>query len=374
MIVLEEVLPELMSHRSEQSVSIYMPMDLDAVAAQKNPIRLKNLLKEAADLIESSARPSPLTVLEEQIARPDFWTERTPGLAMFHSPALTRVLRLSLAPEPLVVVADRFHVKPLIALLSEASRFHVLALSQASTRLLEVDRDALRRIGTTEIPASLHATMPADPGETQLQFHSGGRRTALYHGHGAGEHRRAEDVRRFLTAVDTGLANVRGSPLVLAGVSELTAAFRSLSSHPQIAGETIEGNVDALSDQELRVRAYPLAEPELRRAGSRALERFESLLGSDLTTIRIEEIVRAATAGRVDALFITKGEQLWGTYEAASVSIRLEETQTACNEDLLDLAAIGTFESGGSVFLLEADQMPIEGAVAAAILRYSTRA
>jgi hypothetical protein len=47
-----------------------------------------------------------------------------------------------------VVVTDRFHIKPLLPLLSGDGRFYVLALSQSEVRLLQGTRYSVSAEGT----------------------------------------------------------------------------------------------------------------------------------------------------------------------------------------------------------------------------------
>ena len=55
----------------------------------------------------------------------DFWQQQSDGLAMFLAPELFRHYRLPLSFEELVVVTDRFHLKPLMPLLSDDGQYFV---------------------------------------------------------------------------------------------------------------------------------------------------------------------------------------------------------------------------------------------------------
>lgn len=359
-------------HRASPSVSIYMPMVMGGPGVQENPIRFKNLLKKAEELVGDGAS-GLLKPLEELVSDRDFWEERSPGLAVFHSPKLTKILRLPVAAQPIAAVEGRFHLKPLLAMVAEPGRFYVLALSQNATRLLEVTREQVTRIDDDEIPDSLDATLPIQFADKQLQYHSDGEGAPRYHGQGAGEGREAEDDRRFLAAVDDGLRKVvrdRDAPVVLAGVSELTAMFRELSDHPHIADGSVEGNVEALSDQALTERAYPVAEPALRQSRHRARARVDELAHTDRVAVGMEDVLRASFDGLVEVLFVTDGQRVWGNFDPGSRKVTVEDGQSDENVDLTDLAALRTYEQGGSVYMVEAAEMPKDTTPAVAILRY----
>lgn len=366
-------LDELVMHRAKASVTIYMPMELASVDSQANRIRFKNLVKRAAELADSADEAPSLGTLEGLLEKESVWRDPAAGLACFYSPLGVRALRLPIAPEPLAVVADRFHLRPLLSIVGEPGRFYVLAISRNATRLLEVNRDQVRRVEAPEMPDSIDATLPAEEHGKQLQYHSSGGDAAIYHGQGAGEHREAEDVRRFLAGADVGLRKAvpdGESPLVLAGVTELTSMFRELGQHRNTASQSVEGNVDRVSDIALAEQARPFADVSLRMARLRAIERIEELSHTDQVVTALEHVVPAAVEGRVDTLFIAKDDRCWGSFDARTRRTTIDAKQSETNVDLLDLAAVRTFDQGGAVFIVDAPEMPELGTHAAALLRY----
>jgi hypothetical protein len=74
--------------------------------------------------------------------------------------------------EELVFVANRFHLKPLIPLLTEESGFYVLALSQNEIRLLEGNRYCAWEVELEHVPTSLAEATGYDEPERELQFRS----------------------------------------------------------------------------------------------------------------------------------------------------------------------------------------------------------
>lgn len=374
---LQQHLPELIAHRAERSISMYLPMASARDALGNTSVRFKNLLKDVRGLLDVDTTSALLAPLDELARAPGaaewLWRGREPGLAVFHSERGTGVYKLPIEVEPLVVVEDRFHLKPLLGLLGQPHRFHVLALSRNETRLLEADRWGVTQITDERIPPSLAATTPEVEGGKRLQMHSGPGHSAVFHGQGAGEHRADEDLRRFLTAVDAGVQKVlrgRHAPLVLAGVAELTARFRGMSTHPFLVEGTIDGNVEGRSAADLRERAAALVMPLLRDGRRRAWNRVAGLRHTKRVTSSVERIVCAALDGRVATLFLQKGERRWGRFDGDTRSVSFDGRQTKHNEDLLDLAAIETAGRGGDVFLVEPADMPLTDEPAAAMLRY----
>ena len=71
----------------------------------------------------------------------EFWRFQAHGLAVLATPENVRTFRVPNALQPLVMVADRFHLKPLIRAISFPHSCYVLALAQRSVRVIEVSPD-----------------------------------------------------------------------------------------------------------------------------------------------------------------------------------------------------------------------------------------
>ncbi len=76
----------------------------------------------------------------------DFWNHTLDGLAVLGARGLFRVYTLQRPVAELAVVADRFHVKPLVRFLQSAGRYHVLGLSRTEIKLFQGNRDGLDEI------------------------------------------------------------------------------------------------------------------------------------------------------------------------------------------------------------------------------------
>src|SRR5579863_4031164 len=87
------------------------------------------------------------------------------------------------------------------------------------------------------------------------------------------------------------------------------------------------------------------------------LERFDKEVGTGHASTDLREIVRAASAGRVERLFLL---------ESGAAGAAIEDAA-----DLLDTAAVQTLRHGGGVRTLPATSMP-SGAAICAIFRYAS--
>jgi hypothetical protein len=379
-----EELTKLMNSHGEPCVSIYMPAHRIPDEARQDPIRFKNLLKEAEErLIRTGLREAegrkflePLRKLQEDSA---FWQSQADGLAIFLSPDLFHHLRLPARFDELVVVADRFHVKPLIPLFAQDRSFWILALSQNEIRLFEADRFHAWETELETVPGSLGEALKYDQPESQLQFHTKtpgggalGKRPAIFHGHGVGIDESKDNLRRYFLQIERGLQEVlrvERAPLVLAGVEYLLAIYREVNTYQHLLPEGVTGNPEGLGPEELHARAWEIVEPRFLKEREEVISQYRQLAGTGRTSGEIREILPAAFQGRVDKLLVAVGIQVWGNFDSHSKEVRLSGEPGAGSQDLLDLAAVQTLLKGGKVFVVEPGEVPGESPIVA-LYRY----
>jgi hypothetical protein len=199
-IVTREDLKQLVERQEGPCVSIYQPAHRAGPDtrsyAQQDPVRFKNLLREAEQRLRAGGVSTPAAAELLQSSRrllddPVFWQYQADGLAVFVAQGAMRTFRVPVGFEELVVVAPSFHIKPLLPLLTGDGLFYVLALSQNEVRLLAGTRDHMGEVELPGAPRSLAEALRYDDPERQLQFHTGtpgggDRRAAMFHGQGTG--------------------------------------------------------------------------------------------------------------------------------------------------------------------------------------------
>jgi hypothetical protein len=373
----------LMAERAKYCVSLYLPTHRAGADTQQDPIRFKNLVRQAEERLSINGlrRSESERILEpaQQLLEDDgFWEHQGDGLAVFLSPEMSRSYRLPYRFSELVVVTDRFHIKPLLTLLSGDGRFYILALSQKQVRLLQGTRHSVGEVNLASVPKSLAEALGAEEHEKQLQFHTAVRGApAIFHGHGSAgdESEHKKDLLRYFKRIDKGLQDLvcaERVPLVLAGVDYLLPIYREANTCAELIDEGIVGNPDGLSAQELHERAWAVVEPYFARAQQRAAAQYDDLRGTERASSELEKIVPAAFHGRVDSLFVAVGLQQWGQFDPDSGQVKLHDSREPGDQDLLDLAAVETLAHGGNVYAVSPDQVPSSppGSPAAAVFRY----
>jgi hypothetical protein len=378
----KEELKTLVGKPAVPCISIYMPTHRVFPEMKQDPIRFKNLLREAEERLNALGLRSPnakklLKPARDLIRDTFFWRHQADGLATFISSDVFYHYRLPLKFDQLLVVSDRFHIKPLLPLFSHDGRFYILALSQNDVRLFQCTRYSVMEVKLENIPRSLSEALKYDDPEKQLQFHTrapmaGGERAAMFHGQGVGKDDTKENILRFFHLLDRGMYASLGkesTPLVLAGVDYLLPIYRQANSYPHLMEQGIAGNPEGLKGEDLHDQAWRVVQPYFRNAMEKAVASYRQLAGSGRTSNNLNEIVPGAYEGRVDILFVALGVQHWGVFDSKTRQVHLHHAPEPGDEDVLDFAAAHTYLNGGTVYGLEPEEMPDEMPLAA-VFRY----
>lgn len=380
-ITLDQLRQAVIERHHGLCISLYMPVYRAGRETEQNPIRFKNLLRQAEEqLLGKGVRPAlirellkaPQSLFQDQA----FWLRQSDGLAVFFSEDFFQCFRLPIEFAELVVISDRFHVKPLLPFLTADGTFFVLAVSQNQLRVFEGTRYTIHEIEMEGIPRSLAETLPEGFLEKQLQFHTGtqsvsGSRSAIFHGHDMGNEIKNR-LRQWFRTIDAKVRAVlprSEAPLVLAGVDTLYSLYREVNTYAHFMDEWIAGNPEGTKIEELHQKAWAIVEPEFKKNREAARTRYQHLAGTGQTTTNVAEAAVAAHHGRIEVLFVSVGVQLWGRYDQEKDGIDLHETPEPGDGDLLDLTAIHTLINGGIVYAVSPDEVP-EKAYLAAVLRY----
>ncbi|MBI1899143.1 MAG: hypothetical protein HYZ57_21515 [Acidobacteria bacterium] len=358
-------------------VSIYMPEHrTDGPELRQNPVRFKNLLRQAEQ--ELSGRAGQAAVLQparELTGKFDFWVHPGDGLAVFAAPdGFFRTYHLPARFEEIVRVNDRFYIAPLLQTCVADGSFHILAISQNKVRLFFSTRYHTREAPLpASAPKSLAEAMKFDDPEKRadhLRANPSGK--PMFHGHNTQEGDGKIALWEYFRQVDNGVRTVlRGErgPLVFAGVEFLFPIYKDANTYPNLIDDIVAGNPDELSGDELRGKAFPVIEPHLMKKMHDDAGRYGELAAIGRASRVLEDIVTAASGGRVDALFIANGIHQWGVLHPDSGKVRVHHRPKPGDEDLVDVAALQTILHGGRVYSIDRDSMPVDAAVAA-VYRY----
>ncbi|MGK2947242.1 MAG: hypothetical protein ACSLFP_01590 [Acidimicrobiales bacterium] len=336
-------------------ISVLMPTHRHGPETLQGPVRLRNLIDEAAralaDLHDVEVDADELlTPMRALVDDADFWQHQGDGLALFSGRGHFSRFRLPLELIEEVHVGSSFRVAPITPMLSGDGRFFLLALSQSSVRLFVASRHRIAELDLGAIPASMEEALVHEDPEKQLQMRSGPvSSTAAYHGHGIGDEVDKAAVGRFVRAVATGLEQHLGStdqPVVLASVGYYLPMLRAATSL-SVVDAVVEGNPEHRSAEDLHAAAWPLVEPSFAEQGDGHRHRYGDAKGTGMAVAEIGEVSAAAAEGRVDTLFVAPA---------------------ADRDPRIDRAVLDTLTRRGHVVAVD---LPVDGdGPLAALLRY----
>jgi len=370
-----------LGRHSDWCVSLFMPTHRAGREMEQDPIRFKNLLREAEErLTAKGLRPSEVQELLKEPRRllqdRGFWQGQSDGLAVFFSADRLHFFRLPMAFEELAVVSHRFHVKPLLPILTSDGTFYILGLSQNQLRLLEGTRHSVDEIDLENVPQNLSEAFPDAFPEKELQFHTGtssgsGNRPAMFHGHDISNDIKNRIMQWFRMTDKQlrGFLSDGQSPMVLAGVDTLFPLYKEVNTYPHLMDEGIPGNPEGMTPKDLHQKAWAIVEPVFKEEREAGYDRYRQLAGTGQTTTDVTEAVLAAYHGRINVLFVALGVQVWGRFDSENDRVYVHDSPEPGDDDLLDLTAIQTLIKGGTVYAVSPEEVP-DHAVLAASLRY----
>ena len=354
------------------TVSIYLATEPAEHDRRAPDARLRILIEQADERLERRGlalrtRGAILQPLRQLAAEADFARHRDPCLALFvrwapapdaEAPeaALTTIPLPWLRPDAVVVGPD-FHIKPLLPLLAVNRRFNILALSKQDVRLLSATPFDWTDVPLEVLPLEAQAELdsrPAADADTEDEA-----RKALM----------VADPRRIATAVKAALGD-DPAPVVLVADPHVAGHFAKHAQLRTLHPAVLHLNPFSIAAGELHAKVIELMRPELAAELDGVLDQVNARLGTAEPTvaIRLEEILGAASEGRVDAVVVAEDETLWGRFEPGQ-ALAAHGTPGPDDEDLLNQAALLALRNGGRAFAVPRERLPRQ-VPAAATLRF----
>jgi Bacterial archaeo-eukaryotic release factor family 11 len=373
--------------KGETCVSLYLPTSPLGDNAKLNRTAFKDIAKEAlSQLKEAGADKKKIAVFEgqfEHLAGPEhdvqdedkirklqrakpnpiesFWHYQGNGLAVLATVGKMRMFRLPDRPKPLAEVADRFHLTPLIRVMTSPHDVFVLALAEESVRLVHAFVNfPPERLQVPDLPGN------AEEATRRPSFHVRAPRRRLQNLEGE-KVLLHQYVRKVEHAISSVLAG-RNAPLVLAAEEPLASMFRSVNTHPRLADEMIEGNPGLTTDAELEDAAIPILDRLYCRELKAVIALYDELKPRRATT-DVSYAAHAATAGAVEQLLVDLDAVIPGLVSDIDGSVTYSASDDAETYSVVDEVARRALYTGARVMGARKEELP-DRAPLTAILRY----
>lgn len=223
----------LATERMPIAVSIYLPTTPVSKETAGDRIALKNMIRTAVEQLVAAGKDKrdieAVEGLLEDIEDDDsFWSHQAHSLAIFATPAGVRTFRVPNALSPLVEVADRFFLKPLLRTVTFPNSAYVLALAEGSVRVLEISPDL--PVSVVKVP-----DLPKDAASALGVSSMGVRTQSRRSDSASGQRGRLTTFCRIVDRALRGLLAGHHVPLFLVADPALGAIYRTVNSYPHLA-------------------------------------------------------------------------------------------------------------------------------------------
>lgn len=365
----------LIAHDAAPCVSIYLPTHRGGGPDDRQ--RYSGLVRRARELLATAYTPAQIDAVcapLEGLAKDDVWTNALDGLAVFRSKDFSVYYRLPLTFTETCVVADSFHIRPLLRYLQSNERYFLLNLSQGRTSFFKGSSHGLGPVDLSSLPRSLAEAVGIKTNQRQMNFHTGAgshSHTAVYQGSGHEDSARDEELQQFLRRVDKALWEIlrdESAPLLVAATPKIAAAFQSISRYPHLLHDYVSGNFANAKLDDLHARAWPLVQAFSEGRLRDTAQRYGNLISRGRALDDVSSIARFAVQGRVRDLLVDRDAHLWGRMDRTTGALDLHKKQMdAHDDDVLDDIAEAVLLRGGEVLTLSKKDMPSSAPVAATL-------
>lgn len=156
----------------------------------------------------------------------------------------------------------------------------------------------------------------------------------------------------------------------MAAAEPLSSIFRSVSSYPHTATESLGGSADHTADHVLAAEARAALDRIYAADLAALAELFATRENQGRTTTDIAQAARAATCGAIDTLIVDIEAVIPGTVSDDNGEVTFADAPSAETYGVVDEIVSRAMKAGARIVAARAAEVPGNGALAA-ILRYA---
>ncbi len=363
-------------------ISLYQPTYRFRPANKQDVIRFRNLVQQIQNSLSQKYSKEEVGKLlkpfEELAENKLFWNHTKDGLCILSSKNKTIVYTLNREVKEIAIVADSFHIKPLLRVFQSADRYHLLGVNKKDFVLYEGDRYGFNKIDLgQDIPQTIEEVLGDQYTESYLSSGSySGAGTPMFHGHGGRKDEVKKDTEKYFRYIDKlvldKFSNVEKIPMVLMALTENQGIFRSISSNNFLIEEGLKKDYESLDKDEIRKEAWNILEPLYINKTKEVVDKFKEGQAQFLASDDVSQVVRAGFEGRIEMLILESDKLIPGKIDKENGEIISGPLDDPSFDDLLDDLAELVLRTRGNILILPKDRMPSHTGVAA-IFKYEKR-
>ncbi len=290
---MKEIIEELTGIRGEACVTITAKSYRTHPDNQKDPIRVKNLIKEAEQRLRAdysaeiaNDRISKLQQISSKIDH----SLNLDGLLIVVNENTANYYQLPVAMESRVVINVRFAIRDLIRAMQEQSSYYILVLSRRQARLIKAANDHLVEEFTNNFPV-INDIVPDNSHETSM---ASGTDNLIKH---------------FFNKVDKEVQRMLNSdpaPLIL-DTEERNYSYYTEVMDKQVVSGHLNKNHDNTDAESIVRQAWPVMRNHLLEKNKERLKELKEAVDQQRFLLDLSDIWRAVTEGRGRTVFVKRG-------------------------------------------------------------------
>jgi hypothetical protein len=371
-MVSDKTVEEILEKNGNPLISITMPTHKMGEDIKQDPIRFKNLLANVTDALSDRGMKQSdideiLKPAKELLEKPMFWSHQDNGLVVYLAKGYFNYFQLPYSVEEKSYINTHFLITPILPMVSLDGTFNVLAISRKNARLLQCTRNGSKDITPDEVSTDIDDYLEVVQ-EKQLQLHTGAERNkAMFFGHGSGD----EDNRGVLEAYFRQLEKAitdklknNNHPLILIGLEDNLAFYKSINSYNRTVDQTVDTNPDDLKDHDLKDNGWEKIQNYFLKDMYNSLDQFSERTDNKVSN-NLTEVIESTVMGKSKNIFLSMGEDRWGHYDEDNHEVHLTDEPSNEDVDLLNWLAVKGLETGSNVYILPREEMPMKSTVAA---------
>ncbi len=384
-------LNELLSVQDFPCVSITMPAHRTAPDVRQDVIRLKNVVKQATEMVDAlpdragaaATLANLLRVASELEA--EYGTGRD-GIAIFASPNVARRFELPFPVPERVLVQRSFEVHDLLVAVQRSARWLCLVLAEKPARMFHGFDDHLVEVRgygfplfyglPGELAETAEGTVVSPRGRERERPHPGGHpRTPNF---GFEPTTTREEYRKhFVKSIDDALGQYlrfEELPIVLVGVDRQVSFFKEATRHGSLVAGIVNGSYDTAPAHDLAALAWPIVQSKVvERQRDRAARELDAAIKQRKLVTGLPGAWKAAHEGRGAHLIVETSLQARARMGEGPGDIVLLDGGTTgpeVIEDVVDDLCEAVLRQGGDVTFVPDGALGEHGRIALT-LRYA---
>lgn len=364
-------------------VSMYVDTARQSPQNKQDSLVFKNLVKDVEKSLLKKYEPNviaPLMALFDDIVKDRmFWSYTSNGMALYASLDECIIYKLDSSPKTFAVVANSFHIKPLIQYMQLAQNYQIISIDAKGFQVYEGNKYGIEKLelGSFSFGTLLNLLGQEYPELEVTKIASdksgGSFKQNSYYGYVEKEQEDKQILERFFKSVDEivldNFSKESRLPLILVAPIEYHSLFYKVSKNKFLEPKAIAGKIETIDKAKLlnELRAY--AKDTFDAKIAILIEKYNNLRIRGQSTDQIIDIIHGMIDGKIETLFIEEDRIIPAKIDYINKQIIRNELNNPEFDDILDdLGQLG-LEKNTEIIILKQDSMPTNTGVAA-IFRY----